>query len=201
MPRVLPTITPTSLATVGPGSSPGPFGRPTPPTGGFDYYVDINTGSDGNPGTYSQPWKTLGYVLSQGGLLSGKKIGFMRGGYGDLTESVNPGRTGYVTLAAVPGEIPQLDYINIDYGTLTDCYLQIEGFNIYSQKNGLVIIRYAKECRIVGCEIHCPKSQKGPWYCDQPDDPVNPCPDGQCCGGTRYDGVHQKKHKKLLEEG
>ena len=103
----------------------------------------------------------------------------MTGTYGSIVETINPGRIDYVTFAAVPGEIPHIDNILVDYGSiLTDCYLKVEGFDINSQTNGLVRVKFGRNFKVVNCAIHADKSQKGPWICDN----------DSCTGGVQYDG-------------
>jgi hypothetical protein len=58
------------------------------------YYLDAINGSDSNPGTSDQPWKTI--AEAQGIVISGDTIIVRNGSYGSYSEA-NVGRTDWVT--------------------------------------------------------------------------------------------------------
>ncbi|MBU1881815.1 hypothetical protein KKA08_07240, partial [bacterium] len=69
------------------------------------YYVSTS-GSNGNPGSYSQPWLTLGYsASSSSGVSAGDTIVVRAGNY---PESVYPSVSGtlnnYIVITAYPNE-------------------------------------------------------------------------------------------------
>jgi hypothetical protein len=60
-------------------------------SGTFTYYVDSVTGSDANPGTIAQPWKTIAKV-NAAKLQPGQSVGFKRGGL--WRETLQPKQSG-----------------------------------------------------------------------------------------------------------
>jgi parallel beta-helix repeat protein len=63
----------------------------TAPLETFTYYVDSTDGSDSNPGTQADPWKTIAKVNSTT-LTPGQSVGFKRGGL--WRETLQPGQSG-----------------------------------------------------------------------------------------------------------
>ena len=73
------------------------------------YYIDPVNGNDANPGTQSQPFRTLGQGVSV--LTPGDTLYVRAGTYNGVTDNAIPGGTSWsapVTVAAYPGEQPVL---------------------------------------------------------------------------------------------
>jgi hypothetical protein len=66
----------------------------SPPTATFTYYVDSANGSDSNPGTQTEPWKTVTKVNSTT-FSPGQSVGFARGEA--WRETLAPGQSGTAT--------------------------------------------------------------------------------------------------------
>ncbi|MBU1220937.1 right-handed parallel beta-helix repeat-containing protein [Myxococcota bacterium] len=84
---------------------------------GTSWYVDINNGSDENPGTSELPFATIDYALTQ---VSGGDAVFVRdGSYGDLIFGSNNGLaipevfSDWVTLRADEGHSPVLAHVEL----------------------------------------------------------------------------------------
>jgi hypothetical protein len=112
--------------------------------GGF--FVSPN-GSDANPGTQSQPWRTIGKAARM--LVSGDTL-YIRGGvYQEAVEFARSG-TSYapIRILAYPGEVPVIDGNNFilpnhEFGpllTLSGDYIQVSGLEVrYSRGMGVNI--------------------------------------------------------------
>ena len=132
------------------------------------YYVDDVNGSDSNPGTSEQPWKTLNrtytwYVGQEPKVQEGDTVLFRNGNYGQFMESTNtnPGtaylfyRNNWITYKAASGHTPVLDkvYIRnqdkwapIEHGR---SYLVFDGFGILDGLN----FQYTSYAQIRNCNI------------------------------------------------
>ena len=105
-------------------------------TGQTNYYVSTS-GSDSNPGTISQPWKTIQHAANS---VSAGDTVFVRGGtYNEVvTVNVSGSQTGgYITFINYPGENPVVDGTGIspsaDNGLFTvtgQNYIKIIGFEL-----------------------------------------------------------------------
>ncbi len=112
----------------------------TPPQQG-NYYVDIINGSDSNPGTSAEPWKTIqralpNYSGSGAKVAQGSTVTVLPGNYGDITynENSDTGRTQWITYkAADPSNKPILQDLKIK--NTTNAYMIWDGFHIKSLCN------------------------------------------------------------------
>ena len=93
------------------------------------FYVATN-GSDSNPGTLSQPWRTIAKAANM--LQPGQTV-YIRGGtYNEQLSPPGSGSAGnYITFAAYPGETPVL---NVTSGTAVDLnsrsYIVVDGLTL-----------------------------------------------------------------------
>ncbi|MFH1735235.1 MAG: tandem-95 repeat protein [bacterium] len=121
------------------------------------YYVSTS-GSNGNPGSYSQPWLTLGYsASSSSGVSAGDTIVVRAGNY---PESVYPSVSGtlnnYIVITAYPNETVTLDPGRFRFESNIN-YWHIDGLSIFrSDQSGV----YAPNgthaegfLKITNCEI------------------------------------------------
>jgi hypothetical protein len=111
------------------------------PAGAAVYFLDANRGSDRNPGTADQPWKTLDKVTSAG-LKEGDEVVLRTGHYGDW--QVGLGRSdlfpGWVTLRAEEGHQPTMGqllagakggtYYGADRSGTYDLHLILDGVDL-----------------------------------------------------------------------
>jgi len=115
--------------------------------GGATYYLDAVNGSDSNPGSSEQPWKTLNraytwYTGEGPKVQEGDTVYFRNGNYGTFRENTDDGsgrlfyRNDWITYKAAAGHTPTLYHIDIsnsdkwapiEHGR---SYLKFEGFNI-----------------------------------------------------------------------
>jgi hypothetical protein len=72
------------------------------------YYVAPG-GDDGNPGTLSQPWKTIQHAAET--LVAGDTVLIRAGVYNERVEPANSGdaTAGHIVYSAYPGEKPAID--------------------------------------------------------------------------------------------
>lgn len=87
-----------------------PIGTPSPAAmqAGANYYVATN-GNNNNPGTVSQPWRTIQYAA--GRVTAGATVWIRGGTYAEQVVPANSGNTtaGAITYKAYPGELPIID--------------------------------------------------------------------------------------------
>ena len=78
------------------------------------YYVDGTNGSDGNPGTFDQPWRTVQKAADT--MISGDTVYIRAGTYNQRVTLEHRGNSSglYITFAAYPGEQVILDGTGID---------------------------------------------------------------------------------------
>jgi Right handed beta helix region len=112
------------------------------------YYVST-TGSDSNPGTLGQPWRTIGKAASNQSLKPGDAV-YVRGGTYSETVSVTvsgSGTGGLITFAAYPGEAPIIDAAGITPPSGADTglflianhsWLVIQGFELRNYQTSIV---------------------------------------------------------------
>lgn len=81
-------------------------GSPTEVTGGGATYYVAPNGSDDNPGTEAQPWRTIGKAAAS--LVSGDTVYIRSGTYQERVVPQNSG-SDYITYAAYPGESATID--------------------------------------------------------------------------------------------
>lgn len=82
------------------------------------YYVDLNSGSDSNIGSSSQPWRTIQKAADT--MLSGETVIIRSGEYGERVKVENPGLTFYAQgNVHVQGFSIQADHITITGFTIT----------------------------------------------------------------------------------
>ncbi len=92
------------------------------------YYVDPVNGDMDNPGTAESPWRTLAEVFSRNIPFKGGDTIYLRSGYhGDVT--VKGQNDSYVTIKALPGQIPAASRIRIKNAR----FWRIEGLEISPQ--------------------------------------------------------------------
>jgi len=121
------------------------------------YYVDANNGDDSNPGTSSQPWKTLNraytwYSGSGSKVQEGDTVIFRDGNYGEFREERKVGRSDWITYKADTGHKPILTNIYIKYSNYPaneNSYLVFDGFRILDR----VYFGYTSYVEIRNCEI------------------------------------------------
>ncbi|MFH1150779.1 MAG: right-handed parallel beta-helix repeat-containing protein, partial [Actinomycetota bacterium] len=82
-------------------AGPGDGGRDSPPITGVTYYVSP-TGLDSNPGTQSQPWKTIKKAADT--MVAGDAVQILAGTYHEQVVPLNSGSPGKpITYLAAPG--------------------------------------------------------------------------------------------------
>ena len=146
-PEPLPTETPVPTVPVStevPTPQPTPTDPPISPANTFFVATD---GNDANPGTQSQPWRTIQKAASM--LTAGQTVMVRGGVYNEKVTPANSGIPGqYITYMAFPGETPVIDgtgiYLNLsDYRR--DGLIQVIGKK-YLKFSGLTIRNSAYEC-------------------------------------------------------
>jgi len=92
------------------------------------YYLDAVNGNDSNPGSSTQPWKTL--AKAQSVVVEGDIVILSSGNYGAFTDTTN--RTDWLIWRADTGHAPEFSYITIgNYGNQgNDAYLEFDGIVI-----------------------------------------------------------------------
>ncbi|MCI0472897.1 MAG: right-handed parallel beta-helix repeat-containing protein, partial [Ignavibacteria bacterium] len=124
------------------------------------YYVST-TGSDTNPGTLSQPWKTI--QKSSNTMVAGDTAYVRKGIYKENVNIRNSGVSGaYITYSAYPGEIPIVDATGLSSGFFigNKKYVEIRGFEIINAyvsgvtSSGMRIGEGSQYITISGNNIH-----------------------------------------------
>ncbi len=105
------------------------------------------TGSDANPGTLEQPWRSLQFAVDQ--LRPGERL-FLRGGLYELTEMVTIRCQGNdlapIVIAAAPGELPVIDASRVPLGNHVDP-------RPYPEEQGALLLQDAAHLRIHGLRV------------------------------------------------
>ena len=138
----LPTTTNTSTAA----ASPTATANSTPIAGARVFYVSVS-GSDSNPGSQSQPWRSIQKAAKS--LVAGDTV-YVRGGvYNESVRISNSGTQSQpIRFLAYPGETPVIDGNNyqlptVYWGVLLEIsgnYIQVSGLEIrYSNWMGVVL--------------------------------------------------------------
>ncbi len=125
-PEAAPSSPGSATAAVAPGKAPS-----------MTYYVSA-AGSDSNPGTQAEPWRTIQHGVSTAP--AGSQVLVMSGVYNELVTITRSGSAsaGFLALAAAPGAQPIID------GT---------GLTIPNGQNGLITISNASWVRVSGFEV------------------------------------------------
>ena len=141
-PAKTPTSTPTPAPTITPVKTPTSTPTPTPtpsPIVSGAFYVTTN-GNDANPGTESQPWRTIQKAANT--LTAGQTVYVKAGTYNEQVTVRNSGSAGkYITFSAYLDNIVIVDGtgINMDPGYGRDggliqiwgkSYIKVSGFTI-----------------------------------------------------------------------
>jgi len=101
--------------------------------GAATYYLDAVNGEDSNPGTQSQPWKTVAYALGDTSPVAAGDTVYLRGGtYREQVEVKKYGNeNNWITVKSYPGEMAVLDGTEPVTGwtqaELNDSYLTVQG--------------------------------------------------------------------------
>ncbi len=145
------------------------------------YYVSTS-GSNGNPGTETQPWLTIQYAVDQ--VAAGDTIHVNSGVYNELVTFNQSGSAGnYITLRNTAGEVPVIDGTGLDAASQPGLiklfdknYIVIKGFELrnLSSSNwaaGIWCSGTAHHIEVRNNKIH---------------DIVDPNPDGGCHGVAFY---------------
>jgi len=136
---------------------------------GNTYYV-ATTGNDSNPGTLSQPWKTIQHAADS--VQAGDTV-YVRGGvYNKLVRIRGSGSSdgGFITFSNYPGEFPTVDGKNLNipggqWGLFTienQSYIVINGFEIRNYRTnrtadtpiGVYVFGSGSNVQIVNNHIH-----------------------------------------------
>jgi hypothetical protein len=138
-----------------PDPNPGIPEDPDDPNVVFDFFVDANAGSNSNAGTENAPWQTLAHALAAAP--AGSFVGVRDGNYGTLGET-SANRTGFVTLKAVPGASPRLNNVSLNYSSMSNSFICIDGFQISSVgQSNVIYMRRARNVQFKNCEIRAEK--------------------------------------------
>jgi parallel beta-helix repeat protein len=105
------------------------------PAYGATYYVSPN-GSDANPGTEGQPWRTVTKAANT--LVAGETVFIRAGTYNEQVVPLNSGNSGnYITYAAYPGETVTIDGSGITlpeheglFDVVQRSYIRISGLRV-----------------------------------------------------------------------
>ena len=111
---------------------------------GQTYYVDT-TGNDGNPGTLSQPWKTISKANST--LIAGDTVYIRAGTYGTI-EPANTGTSNHI----------------ITYQNYNGEDVQIKGTNLYDSYRYDLILANKSYINIIGIDLSKPPSSSRRWF-------------------------------------
>jgi parallel beta-helix repeat protein len=118
------------------------------PAHGATYYV-ATSGSDSNPGTQAQPWRTIQKAADT--LIAGDMVFVKEGPYNERVIPHNSGNPGdYIAYIAYPGDTVTIDGIGIstpgefDWGGLFDVsgrtYIKISGFRIINSPSAGIFV-------------------------------------------------------------
>ena len=119
------------------------------------YYV-ATTGSDSNPGTEAQPWRTVQHAADT--MVAGDTV-YIRGGiYNENVQTMNSGNAteGYITFSPYSGENPTIDGTGISASNgfiINQSYIKLIGLEIQNWDTG-IWIESASYFEISDCEVH-----------------------------------------------
>jgi hypothetical protein len=100
---------------------------------GRTYYVAPN-GNDSNPGSESQPWRTIQHAANT--LQAGETVLVKEGTYSEYVRPANSGTPGeYIVFKAYPGHRPAVTYSGGDKVFDIDNvgYIEVNGFEVWSE--------------------------------------------------------------------
>jgi len=130
--RILSALAAVSIALMtwseGVCAASGEIGRETysygrmPSTSGISYYVDVGRGSDSNPGTYEQPWKTIQKAANV--VRPGDVVTVNAGVYAERVSITTSGGVGAIITFQANGAVTVRGF------TIRGDYIRIEGFHI-----------------------------------------------------------------------
>lgn len=110
---------------------------------GATYYVST-TGNDTNPGTITQPWRTIQHAANS--VAAGDTVYVRAGVYNETVRFPNSGSAsaGFITFSSYPGELATLDGTGLSipggmWGLFTiesQSYIVINGFEVRNYKTG-----------------------------------------------------------------
>jgi len=126
------------------------------------YYVDNDSGSDSNPGTQAQPWKTIDHGDATGVLNAGDTVLVNAGTY-KLTSDTGVNLT--VRRGVVGGPITykangrvvldQESGLGTSYGfKVAVMSIAIQGFEITNASTGVYVAPGSSDCTVDSCRIH-----------------------------------------------
>ncbi len=103
------------------------------------YYLDAANGSDSNPGTSAQPWKTLARAYDSNTLTPnvepGDTVYLKDGNYGAYSEPLTTSRSNWITYKAATGHTPQFTYISITHSPdKGNSYLRFKGITVQTRE-------------------------------------------------------------------
>ena len=124
--------------------------RPVVPTAlGGIYYVS-NSGSDANPGTQSQPWKTIQKAANS--LIAGQLVNVATGTYNERVQVSRSGAAGAPITFQANGTVVTQGF------TITASYVTVDGFEITNtpnnDRNGVGIFVMGNNCTLENNTIH-----------------------------------------------
>src|SRR5208337_2519656 len=141
----------------------------TQPATGNTYYVSPS-GKDSNPGTFSQPWRTIQHAANT--VQAGDTVYVRQGVYKEVVtlKSSGSAAAGFITFSSYPGELATLDGTGQpikggQWGLLTipsHSYIVINGFEVRNYKTkkvadtpiGIWIFGQGSNVQIVNNHIH-----------------------------------------------
>lgn len=121
------------------------------------YYVAPN-GDDSNPGTVTQPWRTIQHAADT--MVAGETALIRNGVYYEQVKTEHNGDTagGYIAFSAYPGETPVIDGTGVDTGNngfgIDHSYIKILGLEIRNWNDNGIIGWNAGYIEISDCKIH-----------------------------------------------
>jgi hypothetical protein len=121
------------------------------------YYVATN-GDDANPGTLSQPWRTVQHAADM--MVAGDTVLIRSGIYNEQIITVHDGDAtdGYITFSAYPDETPVIDGTGVETGNngfvIENSYIKILGLEIRNWNDGGISVWTAGFLEISDCKIH-----------------------------------------------
>jgi hypothetical protein len=143
----------------------------TPLTGTGETYYVATTGDDSNPGTMSQPWRTIQHASET--MNPGDTVLIRGGVYNERVTTTRSGSAGngYITFSAYQNETPVIDGTGITTGengfVITHSYIKLLGLEITNWPGNGIWSENAGYLEISDCEVH-----------------------HVCCGIGLFDGTH-----------
>ncbi len=130
----------------------------TPSSAGGDTYYVSTTGDDSNPGTESQPWRTIQHAAET--MTAGDTVLIRGGVYNERVFTTLSGNTtdGYITFSAYPNETPVIDGTGVTTGdngfVISHSYIKLIGLEIRNWDENGIWIENAGHMEISDCEVH-----------------------------------------------